>query len=152
MLLAAAPVWADVTPPSVARVVDRGGQISLAEPILFAFGKAEIDPRSRAELDELAALLTRVPAIMVVEIAVHSDARGMAAYNLKITDARAQAIRAYLLGRGVEAHRLLAKGYGESKPLCTDPTPACFAKNRRVEIHVIARAREKAQGAAKRSQ
>lgn len=154
MLLSAATGFADVTPPTASQVVDRGDRISLSQPILFVTGKAEIDPRSHAELDELAALLNRVSSIILVDIGVHSDARGMDAYNLRMAQARAEAIRNYLAGRGVNDHRLRAKGYGETQPLCKDPTPACFARNRRVELRVVARQRttERPHGAPKRSQ
>jgi outer membrane protein OmpA-like peptidoglycan-associated protein len=148
----AAPVFADATAPSPARATDRGEVIALAEPIAFRPGTVEIVAGSRRQLDALAVLLENTPSLLAIEIQVHSDARGAAEYNLKTSEGRAQAIRTYLIGRGIKAERLRAKGYGESKPICNQPTAACFAKNRRVEIHVIARASASPQRAAKRSQ
>lgn len=141
-LAAAWPLYADVSAPprAAAPVVDRGEVLALADPITFAAARPEPAPGAHAALDALAAYLERERSILAVEIQVHSDARGAEAYNLRLTEARAQAVRAYLVARGVAAGRLRAKGYGETRPVCREPTAACSARNRRVEIHVLARA------------
>jgi len=72
-----------------------------------------------------------------LEIGVHTDARGADEYNLKMSDARAQAVKQCLILRGVAAERLTARGYGETRPVCNEPNEACFARNRRVELLIV---------------
>lgn len=104
----------------------------------FAANKTSINTAGRQELDEVAALLKATPAI-TAEIGAHTDASGSASYNLKLSRNRATAVRTYLVGKGITAKRLTARGFGETKPLnrcgrgvrCSD---AEKRKNRRVEL------------------
>ncbi len=126
---------ADVAAP--ARVVVHADRLELSEPVAFEAGKATLAPQSRALLDEVKQALTGNAWIELVEIGVHSDERGADAYNLRITDARAAAIKAYLVAAGVAATRLQSRGYGETKPLCREHNEACWSRNRRVELVVV---------------
>lgn len=72
-----------------------------------------------------------------VEIAGHSDSVGAAAYNLTLSQQRAEAVRDYLLDLGVPASQLVAKGYGETKPVRSNDTPEGRERNRRVEFNII---------------
>ena len=132
---------ADVAAP--ARVAVRGDRLELAEPIYFDSGKSTIKPQSHALLDEVAKALGDNAWIELVEIGVHSDERGADAYNLRITDERAAAIRAWLVAHGVAATRVAAHGYGETRPLCNDHNEACWSKNRRVELVIVKAAAHK---------
>lgn len=104
----------------------------------FSANKTGVNAAGRQELDEVAALLKATPAI-TAEIGAHTDASGSASYNLKLSRSRATAVRTYLVGKGITAKRLTARGYGETKPLnrcgrgarCSD---AEKRKNRRVEL------------------
>jgi OOP family OmpA-OmpF porin len=140
-LLAPTAAVADVAAPPASRVAVRGDRIELADQIYFETAKASIKPISQPLLGELAAELKRTPTLQLIQIGVHSDERGADEYNLRITADRAAAIKQWLEAQGVAPARLQAKGYGESKPLCAEHHEACWAKNRRVEILILRRAR-----------
>ncbi|MCD9028600.1 OmpA family protein [Luteimonas sp. BDR2-5] len=112
---------------------------------LFAFGKAgirDIGPEGRAELDALAARLADGRPLEVVHVIGHSDRIGNPQANLRLSNQRAEAVRSYLVERGVPAERITAVGRGDVEPIVTcDDTPrqalvACLAPNRRVEVRV----------------
>jgi len=132
LLLVSSLAAADTTPGG--KVAVRGDRLELAEPIAFDTGKATIKPASQALLDEVARALAGNAQIAHLEIGVHTDARGADDYNLKMSEARAAAIKHYLVALGVDAKRLEARGYGETRPLCSEPNEGCWARNRRVEL------------------
>jgi outer membrane protein OmpA-like peptidoglycan-associated protein len=74
-----------------------------------------------------------------VRIEGHTDSRGDDAFNLDLSQRRTEAVRTYLINKGVEANRLEAKGYGETKPLVTGNNEAAWAKNRRVDFFIVER-------------
>ncbi|MEM7683848.1 MAG: OmpA family protein [Paracoccaceae bacterium] len=103
--------------------------------ITFPAGSADISLDIRATLDELAQALKNSKLVeKQFLIAGHSDAKGDDALNVSLSIARAEAIRAYLLTRGIEPHRLFSRGFGESLPVADDPNSPV---NRRVEIREI---------------
>ncbi len=107
----------------------------------WAQGSITLDPIARTELDQLADRLQVNPEV-VLEVAVHSDARGDLAKELKLSEDRANAVAAYLVGRGVAKERITAKGYGATrlKNHCAPGvtcTEAEHAENRRVEWTVV---------------
>jgi outer membrane protein OmpA-like peptidoglycan-associated protein len=110
------------------------GSKIVADTIHFDVGKATIKSESRPTLDAVAVLMTRDKKLGLVEIGVHTDARGNDEFNLKMSQKRAEAVRDYLVGKGVATSRLRATGYGETKPLDKRPSEAAFAKNRRTEF------------------
>jgi outer membrane protein OmpA-like peptidoglycan-associated protein len=117
-------------------------KIQINEKVFFELGKAEIKPESFPLLDELAKLMVDTPRIKKVEVQGHTDSAGKDTANLKLSDARANSVRDYLIGKGVEAERLVAKGYGESTPIAPpaegeDETPEQAAQNRRVEFIIL---------------
>jgi peptidoglycan-associated lipoprotein len=83
--------------------------------IQYAFGKTDLLPESKSSLDSLTSLLTLNPTI-VIELMSHSDCRGDDAVNSEISQKRAQSVVAYLIAKGIQPGRLVAKGYGESSP------------------------------------
>lgn len=119
---------------------DRGTLVSLAGDVTFDFDKATIRPDARPTLDKLAELIkTTNPPRIAIE--GHSDAKGNDAYNQKLSEARAMAVRDYLISvRTVDGTKLDVKGIGELKPVAPNQTPdgnddeAGRAKNRRVEV------------------
>ena len=87
-------------------------------------------------MDEIVTLLKEHPNV-IVEIQGHTDDVGSEAFNLKLSQKRAEAVRQYLIDHGIEPDRLIAKGYGESKPLVPNTSPENRAKNRRVEFVIL---------------
>lgn len=113
--------------------------IVLRDPIYFEVGKPVIKAASYALLDEVAATLKAQPKIAFVEIAGHTDDRGSATFNRSISDQRAQAVRKYLVDKGVDAKRLRAKGYGESRPIDKGNNEKAWARNRRIDFVILQR-------------
>ncbi len=102
----------------------------------FLYAKDQLTPKSKKIIDQIAVILKKHPGIKV-EIAGHTDSDGTAERNLKLSQRRAEAVKRYLIKKGIPAERLVAKGYGESRPLVKNDTPAHKQLNRRVEFKVI---------------
>ena len=115
-----------------------GNQI-IAETIYFETGKADIKSESIPTLDAVVALFASDKKLGLVEIGVHTDARGNDKWNLELSAKRANAVRDYLIGKGVDGNRLRAKGYGETRPIDKRANEAAWAKNRRTEFVIIQR-------------
>lgn len=103
----------------------------------FALDSAVLDPQAVGVLDSIAAGLRGQPG-MALLIAGHTDDRGSSDYNQRLSQARAAAVRDYLIGQGIAATRLQAEGYGESRPVADNLGEEGWALNRRVEFRVIA--------------
>ena len=101
--------------------------------VTFETGRSALKPDSYTILDIVAASLVANPDIKI-EIGGHTDNTGASATNLRLSQARADAVRAYLASKGVGPERMVAKGYGASQPVAPNTTPAGRAQNRRVEL------------------
>ncbi|RKZ25516.1 hypothetical protein DRQ20_04995, partial [bacterium] len=104
--------------------------------INFDPGKAVIKPMYYPILDRVAEVLKENPNVKV-EIQGHTDSVGPEDYNLRLSQARAEAVRQYLISKGISPDRLIAKGYGEMMPIADNRTREGRAKNRRIEFVVI---------------
>jgi len=104
----------------------------------FKTNSYELEKKSRSALDNIALKLKQYNKI-TVEIAGYTDSRGAAQYNQFLSQKRAESVVNYLIQRGVEAQRLVAKGYGELNPITTNRSAKGRATNRRVEVHVLKR-------------
>lgn len=113
-----------------------GSKIALRN-IFFAFGLATLDPKSNTELDRLVKLMKDVPALKV-EISGHTDNIGSESSNQKLSEDRAAAVVNYLVGKGVDKSRLIAKGYGSNKPVATNNSEEGRQQNRRTEFEITA--------------
>ncbi len=102
----------------------------------FDFGKATLQESSFAVLDDLVAYLKRKEDDRI-EIGGHTDNVGNAASNLKLSLDRANTVRDYLIGKGVDPARLTAKGYGMTQPVAENKTEAGRAENRRTEVTIM---------------
>lgn len=126
--------------PKARRAQLAAKRIEITEAVHFGLGSAEVDSQSHALLDEVAALLIAHPRIALLEVQGHTDASGDPDQNRALSQARAEAVVAYLVGKGVAAERLRAKGYGPDQPLGPEDSDEAKAANRRVELHVVAEA------------
>ena len=120
-------------PKKPALVVVTSSQIKITQQIHFEFDKAKIKPDSFAILNAVAQVLKDNPDI-TLEIQGHTDNKGKPAYNQKLSEDRAAAVRTYITQQGVSAGRLGSKGYGQDVPIDTNGTDEGRAKNRRVEF------------------
>ena len=105
------------------------------QPVYFATDVAVIDEPSKTKLDEAAAYLAATPGSRI-EVTGHADNRGSEAYNIVLASQRAEAVRQYLLGKGVEAGRLSTLSMGEFKPLSTNNTEQGRALNRTAQFRI----------------
>jgi OOP family OmpA-OmpF porin len=115
-------------PPVTKKIILRG--------VNFDFDKATIRPDASAVLEEAARTLNEEPSIDV-SVEGHTDAMGTDAYNQRLSEARAAAVRARLVELGVNPSRLSARGFGESEPVASNATDEGRAQNRRVELKVV---------------
>ncbi len=105
--------------------------IVIRQQIFFETNRAVIRPQSFAILDTVAQVLQDFPDI-TVEVQGHTDSRGNDAFNMRLSQARAESVRTYLVNRGIAAERLSARGYGETQPIESNATAEGRALNRRV--------------------
>jgi OmpA-OmpF porin, OOP family len=124
--------------PKGAKVDEKGCSFhgGVLEGINFAFDKAVILTSSWVVLDDAELFLKNNPKT-VVEIGGHTDSVGKAAYNQKLSERRADAVRQYLISKGVPASQMTSRGYGASKPIADNATDAGRAKNRRIEFTIL---------------
>ncbi len=112
-------------------------RIEIFEKVHFETGKAIIKPDSFELLDEVAEAINTHKQIKLVEVAGHTDDQGSLESNQTLSQNRAAAVMDYLVGKGVDASRLQAKGYGETRTIDTNETEEGRAKNRRVEFNIL---------------
>ncbi len=122
--------------PDKAPVTDVGGELMLLDKIHFEYNKAIIKEESFPILDAVGYTIEHNPDIKLVEVQGHTDERGSKAYNLDLSQRRAEAVVAYLEKYGVETSHLYAQGYGESDPIETGHNEEAWAVNRRVQFIV----------------
>lgn len=140
----AAPVAPVAAPapaaPRVSATIEAPKQLvtktTYAADTFFDFDRAVIKPAGKAKLDALVLQINQITLEVVIATG-HTDSVGSEAYNQKLGDRRAQAVRAYLISKGVDKRRVYVESRGESQPVADNKTAAGRAKNRRVEIEVI---------------
>ncbi len=126
-------VKVDATGCPVAEMKTEVGGVLILEGVNFATGSAELTPTSSVTLDKVAESLNAWPDV-TIEVGGHTDSSGNDAANKKLSQDRADAVRQYLIGKGVAGTRITAVGYGEEKPIADNATKDGKAKNRRVEL------------------
>jgi len=112
------------------------GKTVVIKNIYFNFDKTTLKTESYPELNRLTALMRQNPGI-TIEIGGHTDNKGTDAYNLNLSDGRAEAVMNYLLEQEITPERLTSKGYGESQPVSTNATDLGRSENRRVEFTIL---------------
>ena len=136
---AAAPAPAPVaqTPAPVAPPAPvKAEKVTFAADAFFDFDKSVLKPEGKAKLDDLASKVQGINLEVIIAVG-HTDSVGSDAYNQKLSLRRAEAVKAYLVGKGIEANRVYTEGKGEKQPVADNKTAAGRAKNRRVEIEVV---------------
>ncbi len=121
--------------PKLVRVTDK--EIVILEQVQFDFGKSTIKRESDPLLDSVAQVLKEHPEILKIEVQGHTDNKGSKQLNSKLSDDRAKAVKDALIKRGVDAGRLVSKGYGPDKPIADNAKEDGRAKNRRVQFIVV---------------
>jgi outer membrane protein OmpA-like peptidoglycan-associated protein len=114
----------------------RGLVITLPGGVLFASGKSELRPEARSKLDQVATALRQETGAQI-RVEGYTDAQGSRALNDRLSTERAEAVRDYLVSRGISADRITAQGFGPDRPIADNKTAEGRADNRRVEIVVM---------------
>ena len=135
-----APVAPAPAPAPVAKPAPKpkpvAEKVTFAADVFFDFDKAIIKPEGRSKLDDLANKIKDINLEVIIGIG-HTDSVGTDAYNQRLSVRRAEAVKAYLVSRGIEANRVYTEGKGEKQPIADNKTADGRAKNRRTEIEVI---------------
>src|SRR5262249_7603828 len=112
-------------------------KVTIDTKIMFDFDSAVIRSESFSILNQVALTLLANPQLKKIRVEGHTDERGTDAYNLVLSQRRAESVMTYLIGRKVPGERLEAVGYGESKPLVNGHDERAWSKNRRVEFTIL---------------
>ena len=116
-------------------------------PVYFATGKDRILERSHATLLEVVDLLKKNTWVKKIQVEGHTDDRGNDASNMDLSERRANSVKKFMLDNGLEAGRLSAKGFGETKPIVSNKTRKGRAQNRRVDFIILDPAQKAAEPA-----
>ena len=143
---AAAPAAAaPAAKPAAAAPKPAAQKVTLAADALFDFNKADLRAEGKAKLDKLSADIKGIKLEVIIAVG-HADRFGTDAYNQKLSEKRAEAVKAYLVSKGVDANRVYTEGKGKKQPItkadqCKGPKSKkvvdCLQPDRRVEIEVI---------------
>jgi OOP family OmpA-OmpF porin len=135
-----------VTPPERVKPQVDVQKVTYAADAFFDFDKSVLKPEGRAALDELVNKIQGINLEVIVATG-HTDSVGSVAYNQRLSVRRAEAVKAYLVSKGIPKDRIYTEGKGKSQPIATNKTAAGRAKNRRVEIEVVGTAAPQPQQA-----
>jgi len=132
----AAPPPPPPPPPPPAPPVPSSEKVTYAADAFFDFDKSTLKPEAKEKLDDLVSKTKQINLEVIIAVG-HTDSIGTDAYNQKLSVRRAEAIKTYLVSKGMEANRVYTEGKGEKQPVADNKTAAGRAKNRRVEIEVV---------------
>jgi OOP family OmpA-OmpF porin len=111
-------------------------KVAYAADTFFDFDKSVIKPEGKAKLDDLVSKAGGIALEVIIAVG-HTDSIGSAAYNQKLSERRANAVKDYLVSKGIEKNRVYTEGKGMKNPIASNSTAEGRAKNRRVEIEVV---------------
>ena len=136
---APAPAAAPAPAPAPAAVVvpaPTSEKVTFAADAFFDFDKSVLKPEGRAKLDDLVGKMAGLNLEVIIAVG-HTDSVGSDTYNQKLSIRRSEAVKGYLVSKGVEKNRVYTEGKGEKQPVADNKTAEGRAKNRRVEIEVV---------------
>ncbi len=134
---AAAPAPAPAAAPKPAPAPAVAAQkVTYAADAFFDFDKSVLKPEGRAKLDDLVSKIKGINLEVIIAVG-HTDSIGSDAYNQRLSVRRAEAVKAYLVSKGIERNRIYTEGKGEKQPVADNRTAEGRAKNRRVEVEVV---------------
>ncbi|HQC87135.1 MAG TPA: OmpA family protein, partial [Rhodoferax sp.] len=132
----AAAAAAAAAAPKAAAPAAAAAKVTYAADAFFDFDKSVLKPEGKAKLDDLTGKVKGINLEVIIAVG-HTDSTGADAYNQKLSVARAEAVKAYLVSKGIEKNRVYTEGKGEKAPVADNKTKEGQAKNRRVEIEVV---------------
>jgi OOP family OmpA-OmpF porin len=127
------PAPPPATPPAPPAIASK---VTYAADAFFDFDKSVLKPEGRAKLDDLVGKIQGINLEVIIAVG-HTDSVGTDAYNQRLSVRRAEAVKAYLVSKGIEKNRVYTEGKGEKQPVADNKTAEGRAKNRRVEIEVV---------------
>lgn len=133
-IAAPAPVAKPAPAPAPAPVA--AAKVTYAADAFFDFDKSVLKPEGKAKLDDLVAKVKGINLEVVIAVG-HTDATGPDGYNQKLSVHRSEAVKAYLVSKGIEKNRIYTEGKGEAQPVADNKTKEGRSKNRRVEVEVV---------------
>ena len=123
-------------PPAAVVAAPTSEKVTFAADAFFDFDKAVLKPEGRAKLDDLVSKMGGLNLEVIIAVG-HTDSIGTDAYNQRLSIRRSEAVKSYLVSKGVEKNRVYTEGKGEKQPVADNKTAEGRAKNRRVEIEVV---------------
>jgi OOP family OmpA-OmpF porin len=135
---AVAPAPAPIAAPAPAPAPQppAATKVTYAADAFFDFDKAVLKPEGKAKLDDLVGKVKGINLEVIIAVG-HTDSVGNDTYNQKLSVRRAEAVKSYLVSKGIEKNRVYTEGKGEKQPVADNKTSEGRAKNRRVEIEVV---------------
>ncbi len=131
-----APAPAPVPAPVPVPAAPKSEKVSFAADAFFDTAKAVLKPEGKTKLDDLVGKLKGVNLEVIIAVG-HTDSQGGEAYNQKLSVKRAEAVKTYLVEKGIEPNRVYTEGKGKTQPVADNKTAEGRSKNRRVEIEVV---------------
>jgi OOP family OmpA-OmpF porin len=131
-----APAVAAAPAPAPVAAVPTSEKVSYAADAFYDFDKATLKKEGQAKLDDMASKLSGMTLEVIVATG-YTDSVGREDYNKKLSLRRAEAVKAYLVSKGIDASRIFTEGKGSANPVADNKTASGRAKNRRVEIEVV---------------
>ena len=133
---APAPVAAAAPAPAPAPQPVAATKVTYAADAFFDFDKAVLKPEGKTKLDDLVGKVKGINLEVIIAVG-HTDSVGGDTYNQKLSVKRSEAVKAYLVSKGIEKNRVYTEGKGEKQPVADNKTKEGRSKNRRVEIEVV---------------